>query len=130
MTISSDAEAFDLMHRAFGLGGEPFYQERMRNIAIIRAMRKKRNVSLAELEAAINFAKERRRWVVGVNDVFRMVTEAKAAERKKRAASSIDDEIQAAIEHERALPESEWLEILVRSVGAERQEVYRRWLNR
>ena len=131
-------EAFDIMAEKFGVGDYdewtatvPYWRWRMGEVAKIRAMMRRRRVSMQELVIAIEYAVAHRKPITESYQIFNLVPDALAEhfanERSHRKhAASVDAETLAA--EAMAAGETLWAQRLMaadRSSVAEVAEAYR-----
>ena len=131
---ASDAELFDLLYRLFGIGdhdqddAQPWYKFRLREIAKLKAIRKKRGVSLADFTLAARYCYRRR---VTVHDSWQVPQHLAQARREAKAAATSDlsQQIEAAVAAEQAghRPDQQWVTRLLRARGRYRVEVLEAW---
>lgn len=132
----TDASVFDALHRLFGapaFTGEEseWIKWRMREIAKIKAYRTKRNVDPFELVEAAHYCRRRDIWIKAHWELYQYlpeVTKERLGKAKAERAADLENAIQAAIATEAEIPDSPWLDRLIRAAGPARQEVYEAWL--
>lgn len=128
------AELYDMLRWAFGLGTysddepTPFFQTRNKEIAKLKAAMTKRRISIEEVVLAARYCKAQHIPVLYLNQLWKELGNAKAAQRA--LPSDIQTHVEDAIAHENWLgaPDSAyWIERLNRAVGPYREEVLDEW---
>lgn len=134
MNVVTDAQVFDVLHELFGAGtydeSTPWFRWRAIEISKIRATRKKRRVEPSELVITARWCRAHQVWVKEHWELYEHLTDALAADRAQQAndqSSDLESAIADAIAIEAALPDSPWLDRLIRAAGPSRAEVYREW---
>jgi hypothetical protein len=135
--MTPDAKVFEHVHRLFGIGdwdeltsSEPYHQFRMREIAKIKARRTKLNVSADDLCNAADYCKAQHIDIRNVAWLYQHLGDARRWKREREralAAREVDELLDEAIALETTVPDSRWLEQLIRARGPHRQEVYDAW---
>lgn len=133
MQPATDAQLYDYIHALFGVGdwmdadGRPWHKARMVEIAKIKAIRKKRRFSIADLVMLADHCYRRRRPIRQTFDLLQWWPDA-VRERTANARSQVDIEIERALEIERARPDGgEWVDRFLLAQGGGRQIVLNRW---
>jgi len=131
----TDAELFDMLHSIFGMGnfdemgGVAWFKYRMNEIGKLKAIRKRRQVTLTDLAEAARFCHRHREHV---GEMWHLCSFVPAA-RREAAANRVPDltlQVEAAIACERALarPVSDaWLSRLLQARGPARKDVLQEW---
>lgn len=128
----TDAELFDFIHSLFGIGDfteddkKPWHRFRMTEIAKIKAIRKKRRISIDELAAVARYAGARGYVVTSTFDLLKHFPDA-MRERRRNTKTPLVLAVEAAIELEREYGDPEWVDRLDRSSGAGRIDLLQEW---
>jgi hypothetical protein len=130
----TDAALFDMMHALLGVGdfddsGEvPWFKFRMTEIQKIKAMRRKRCISLAEFATAARYCYRRR---IPVRHSWEVAGFLDASRKEARAmrVSNLSQEVAEAISNERsrAEPDEAWIRRLLLARGEFRRELLDTW---
>lgn len=133
--MSTDAEVFDALHSAYGVGkqepGEPWFKFRARQIGMLRRIRVARKLEPDDLMKALEYARGNGRDLRHVMALVDLVPEARAWVRRQETAAQeaeLDRQVGDAVtwELERD-PDSEWAQHLIRSAGPARARLYAEW---
>ncbi len=137
--MTPDAQVFDHVRRLFGVGdwdddgNVAFWEWRMTEIAKVKRKRVKARVSAEELCTAADYCKAHGIDIRNVAWLYQHLGDAKRwgqARQRALAASAIDELLAEAIDVESSVPESPWLEQLIRARGPHREEIYHLWKQR
>jgi hypothetical protein len=130
----TDPELFDLIHLMFGIGdfdealdSQRWFQFRTREIAKIKAIRRKRRLSIEDLTMLATYCHDRS---VPIKATFDLLEHWPAAVRHRAANErlQIDEEVSNAIQVERERADGgEWVDRFLRAQGAGRQILLNRW---
>lgn len=132
---TSDGQLLDLLHAAFGVGdfdeaGDvPWWKFRMIELAKLKAIRRRRNISLADFTLAIRYCQRHQVQVSASWQVCGYIADAKR-EARRIAVPELSAEVNRAIHAERTLPgpDSEaWIERLLLARGPFRRDVLDEW---
>lgn len=137
MTIPSqpgDAQLFDQLHTLFGIGdyneddGRPWFRFRMLEIGKLKAMRKKRGLTIADLMTAAEYCDRRDIKITAPWQLIGHLFEAKR-ERRQWEQKAFDREIDDAVVCERSLADHDqtWVDRLLLARGPYRKEVLEQW---
>jgi hypothetical protein len=131
----TDADLFDMLHSLFGIGDydeagtDPWFKFRIREIAKLKAIRRKRSISLADFAMTARYCHQHDVAVKESWQLCGFIADAKR-EARRIAVPELSQEIQAALDLERALPgpdSATWIEHLLLTRGPFRREVLDRW---
>jgi hypothetical protein len=131
----TDAQLFDMLHSLFGIGNfddsgvEQWWQFRIREIAKLKAIRKRRGISLADLAVTARYCHRHHEQVRESWQVCGFITDAKR-EARRLAVPALSQEVRDALELERALPgpdSAAWVERLLMTRGPFRRDVVDLW---
>lgn len=130
-----DGPLFDQLREWFGVGDElteeePTYRWRNRQVAKLRAMRRKRELHPDDIRAAAEWCRTHGQPIKAIWELFPHIPAALEARKAAQAAqehSDIEEQISDAIAIEAAAPDSPWLDRLIRAAGPAREEVFREW---
>ena len=135
LDVKNDSELFDLIQKAFGIGDwsdddeRPWHKFRVAEISKIKAIRKKRGYSIADMVMLTEFCRSRGKTI---KNTFDMLEFWPAAVRARTASERFHDseDLQAAIEIERSRPDGEeWLNRLLLADGPGKAYTLHRWQN-
>lgn len=132
---ATDAQVFDTLHKAFGVGSpkpdEPWFKFRAGQIAMMRRVRESRRVDADDLLLAVEYAKAKGKDIRHVVALLDLVADARAwrLQRERQAEDErLDRLLSGAAAKEAELdPDGEWFQRLIRASGFAREEVYREW---
>ena len=133
---STDAALHDMLHTLFGIGSfdditgdnTRWHQARGREIAKIRPQRRARHVSTEALGTAALYCHYHGISIVYTGQLYAHIVKATKARAKARSQPEPEIDYDAAIEHERNIPDSPWLGRLLRATGqAHRQQTLNEW---
>jgi hypothetical protein len=131
----TDAELFDMLHSLFGIGNfddsgaVPWWQFRIREIAKLKAIRKRRSITLADFAMSARYCHRHREQVKESWQLCGFIADAQR-EARRIAVPALSREIHAALETERTLPgpdSAAWVERLLLTRGPFRREVLAEW---
>lgn len=130
----TDPELFDLIHLMFGIGdfdealdSQRWFQFRTREIAKIKAIRRKRRLSIEDLTMLATYCHDRGMPIRGAFDLLEYWPAA-VRHRTANARFQIDEDITQAIQVERERPDGgEWVDRLLRAQGQGREILLTRW---
>jgi len=130
----SDAALFDMLHSLFGIGNfdedaVQWFQFRMREIAKLKAIRKRRSITLADYAMTARYCQRHQEQVKESWQLCGFIADAKR-EARRIAVPELSQEIHAALEAERALPgpdSATWIERLLLTRGPFRRDVLDEW---
>lgn len=135
--MTPDALIFDYVSRLFGVGewdelvtDQPYWEFRMKEIAKIKQRREKAGVTAAELTDAADYCKAHHIDIRNVAWLYQHLRDARTwrVERERALAEKdLDELLGRAIEIETRVPNSRWIERLIRARGPHRQEVLQQW---
>lgn len=134
--MATDADVFDHCRALFGIGDWtedhplPYWRWRQDQVSRHKRVRTSRKVTTDQLIATANFCKANGIDVRDVTWLYKHLTDGLRWDARRRQALStavLEDDIQAAIEHEMTNPESPWTDRLIRARGPHRQAVYDEW---
>lgn len=136
---TTPAQMFDLLHAWFGIGtsdeeagaSQPWYRERIVEIAKLKRLMKSRRATLTEVYRAAQYARRNNRpvhatWQVfalipeAMREHFRVASEAKRAVEKQRLADVVAEALEAG--------EPGWADRLMRATDTEK--AIAEWRNR
>lgn len=132
---TTDAEVFDLIHGAFGIGDydpdddRPWHKFRMVEISKIKAIRTKRRWTFDDFAMVARYCKSHRIRVLRAWDLLEHYSKARL-EQRALARARPDERVEMAVAAERiaALPDSqEWISRLQLSAGKGREAVLEAW---
>lgn len=132
---TTDAELFDLIHQSFGIGDydadlpnvTPWHKVRVTEIAKIKAIRKKRNYSIAEMTMLVRYVHRRGYRITRTWDLLQYWYEARR-DQVASARPAVEVEIDRALEIERARPDGqEWVDRFLLAQGSGREVALQRW---
>lgn len=132
---TSDAALFDMLHSLFGIGDfdesadVPWWKFRINEIAKIKAIRRKRNISLADMAMTARYCARHGELVGQSWRLCGFIAEAKR-EARRIAVPELSAEVTKAIATERALPgpgSVQWVERLLLARGPHRRDVLDEW---
>jgi len=132
---TTDAQLFDMLHGLLGIGdfddsGDVFwFKFRMTEIQKLKAMRRKRKLSLKQMAMAGRYCYRHRITVRHSWEVCTFILPA-AKEAAGNRVSEVGQQIRDAVENERSRPEpdAEWIARLLRARGDYRREVLAEWM--
>jgi hypothetical protein len=131
----TDAALFDMLHSLFGVGDfdeagtDPWFKFRIREIAKLKAIRRKRSISLADYAMTARYCYHHHEQVKESWQLCGFIADAKR-EARRIAVPELSQEIHAALEAERALPgpdSATWVERLLLTRGPFRRDVLDEW---
>ena len=131
----SDAVLFDMLHSLFGIGDfdesgtVPWFRFRMTEIAKLKAIRKRRSISLADFAMTARYCQGHQEQVKESWQVCGFIADAKR-EARRIAVPELSQEVHVALEIERALPgpnSAYWVERLLLTRGPFRRDVLDGW---
>jgi hypothetical protein len=131
----SDAELFDMLHEIFGIGdfdetgAVPWFRFRIAEIAKLKAIRKRRSITLADYAMTARYCHRHGERVKESWQVCGFIADAKR-EARRIAVPALSLDISAALEAERALPGPDsaiWVERLLLTRGPFRRDVLNEW---
>jgi len=130
----NDAQLFDMLHSLFGIGdfdedGVPWFRFRMTEIAKLKAIRKRRSITLADFAMTARYCHRHHEQVKESWQLCGFIADAKR-EARRIAVPELSQEIHAALDLERALPgpdSSTWIERLLLTRGPFRRDVLDEW---
>lgn len=131
----TDGALFDMLHSLFGIGNfdesgsVPWFRFRMTEIAKLKAIRKRRSITLADYAMTARYCHRHHEQVKESWQVCGFIADAKR-EARRIAVPELSQEIHAALEIERALPgpdSAAWVERLLLTRGLFRREVLAEW---
>jgi hypothetical protein len=136
----TEGELFDYLHGRFGIGdwdeatsSVPWWKFRATEIAKLKSMLKKRHASPLQVMVAADYAAEQRRPIHATYQLFSLIPEAMAAQRRKerdqktsRAIANVETAITEAVE----AGETEWAERLMRVSTDQSPAVVKEWQDR
>jgi hypothetical protein len=131
----TDAALFDMLHSLFGIGdfdeaGDvPWFRFRMTEIAKLKAIRKRRGITLADFAMTARYCQRHREQVKESWQLCGFIADAKR-EARRIAVPELSQEVHAALEAERALPgpnSTYWVERLLLTRGPFRRDVLDGW---
>lgn len=141
MSPESPAQLYDLLQELFGVGSydavanpePPYYASRMTEIAKIKAMLKRRRVTVGDVAAAAYWAHEQGRPIAATWQVFAAIPEAKRAraEANRQEAKFVQEDRRTAVVRE-AFDANEhmWAARLINASDREIDAVINQWRNR
>ncbi len=132
---TTDATVYDELHALFGAGeyvgdGTDWHKYRMTEISKIKAYRSKRNTDPSDLVIAARWCRAHGIWIRAHWQLYEHLQDALRDDRAGQAqeqVADLEDAIQKAIEIEASVPDSPWLDRLIRAAGKAREEVYGEW---
>lgn len=130
----TDADLFDLLHRYFGIGDyewmldeDPWHKVRMREVAKIKAIRRKRNLRVEDVALLADYCRRHRKRIGKAFDLLEWWPYA-VRERTANERFRTDPELERALEIERARPDgTEWVDRLLRARGPGLRVALDRW---
>ena len=131
----SDAALFDMLHSLFGIGNfdedgtVPWFRFRMTEIAKLKAIRKRRSITLADYAMTARYCQRHQVQVKESWQLCGFIADAKR-EARRIAVPELSQEIHDALALERALPGPDsvtWIERLLLTRGPFRREVLDEW---
>jgi hypothetical protein len=131
----TDAQLFDMLHELFGIGNfdesgsVPWFRFRITEIAKLKAIRKRRSITLADFAMTARYCQRHQEQVKESWQVCGFIADAKR-EARRIAVPELSQEIHTALEIERALPgpdSATWVERLLLTRGLFRREVLDEW---
>lgn len=131
----NDGALFDMLHGLFGVGdfndsteGQYWFKHRVREIAKIKAIRKRRSITVYDFALAARYCFNHQLPIHESYQVCAYVLDAKR-ERRLRLVSSVAQEVAKAVEIERAKaePDQQMIDKLLRARAAGRQVVLDEW---
>ena len=129
----NDAELFDMLHSLFGIGDwnedMPWWRHRATEIAKIRAIRRRRQISIADFAMTARYCVRNREKITESWQLCGFIADAKR-EARKLAVPELSRQVSEAIASERALPgpdSATWIERLLLTRGPYRQVVLDQW---
>jgi hypothetical protein len=131
----SDGALFDMLHSLFGIGNfdeagsVPWFRFRITEIAKLKAIRRRRSITLADYAMTARYCQRHHEQVKETWQVCGFIADAKR-EARRIAVPELSQEIHAALETERALPgpdSAAWVERLLLTRGLFRREVLDEW---
>jgi hypothetical protein len=132
---TGDGALFDMLHSLFGIGdfdeagSVPWFRFRIVEIAKLRAIRKRRSITLADFAMTARYCHRHHEQVKESWQVCGFIADAKR-EARRIAVPELSQEIHAALEIERALPgpdSATWVERLLLTRGLFRRDVLNEW---
>lgn len=129
---SSEGELFDYLTERFGIGdydegsGVPYWKYRGTEISKIKAMLKRRGVTVQEMMLAANFAAERKMTVRAAWDLLSLIPPAKRAASKPSRVSDAE-RLQEAARDAAARGMLDWASRLVAADPSEADRVLAEW---
>ena len=132
----TDAALFDMLHSLFGVGDfddsgpVPWFKFRMTEIAKLKAIRKHRGITLADLAMTARYCLQHKERVDQTWQLCGFIADAKR-EARRIAVPELSKQVSAALECERTSPgpdSSTWIERLLLTRGPFRREVLDEWL--
>lgn len=132
---TTDATVFDELHELFGAGdyvgdGSDWHKYRMVEISKIKAYRSKRNTDPGDLVITARWCRQHGVFIKAHWQLYEHMLTAVREDKQVRAVervADIEDAMQDAIAIEAAVPDSPWLDRLIRAAGKAREEVYGEW---
>jgi hypothetical protein len=131
----SDAQLFDMLHGLFGIGDyddasdTPWFKHRMTEVIKIKAIRRKRQVSLREWALAARYAYRTKAPIRQSHDVLFYLDKARKEQRTARV-SDLGQQIADAITNERSRGDDAseaWVRRLLLARGDYRRELLQEW---
>ena len=130
----TDAALFDMLHSLFGVGDfddsdQQWFKFRMREIAKLKAIRKRRSITLADFAMTARYCHRHHEQVKESWQLCGFIADAKR-EARRIAVPELSQEVHAALEAERALPgpnSATWVERLLLTRGPFRRDVLNEW---
>lgn len=127
----TEGQLYDDLRERFGIGDwdeatstVPFYKYRMTEISKIKAMMKKRRVTVDQLLLAADYAQIHHLPVVALWRVFELVPDALRAQRESNRPS-LHDEVWAAVDEAVAAGEQGWADRLMAAANRETLDAWR-----
>ena len=128
--LPGDAALFDQLHTLFGIGDyneddpKPWFRFRMLEIGKLKALRRKRALSVGDLMLAAEYCDKKR---IRITASWQLVAHISIAKKYQREwlAEKLERDIADAVAHERSLPDpdQEWASRLLLARGSIRQDV-------
>lgn len=130
----NDSELFDLIHLMFGIGdfdealdSQRWFQFRTREIAKIKAIRRKRRISVEDLTMLATYCHDRGESIKATFDLLEHWPAA-VRHRTANARFQIDEDVTRAIQVERERADGgEWVDRFLRAQGHGREVLLNRW---
>lgn len=136
---ATDAALFERLREMFGLGDydegnadeQPYWKFRAREVAKVKASRKKWDVAIPELYVAALFCKAHGKTIRAVSWLPRHIADAWRwwDANNAKPAREFEDLYAQAIRREAENPDATWLNRLLRAAPAYREEVYKQWIS-
>lgn len=135
------AQLFDTLHEHFGIGAfddvvrtePPWWQERGRQIAKLKAMMRRRNVSEVQIAIAANYAASHCKPIKYFPQLFELIPEAMRAHRVAEQAArkrAVRDQLSEAISESLRNGEDQWAQRLMRVADVDAERVLMEWRGR
>lgn len=128
--LPGDAALFDHLHTLFGIGDyddddpKPWFRFRMLEIGKLKALRRKRALSVGDLMLAADYCNKR---CIRISASWQLIPHISIAKREHREwlAGQLERELAAVVAHERSLPDPDesWISRLLLARGSIRQDV-------
>lgn len=128
--VPGDAALFDQLHALFGIGDyneddpKPWFRFRMLEIGKLKALRRKRGLSVGDLMLAAAYCDRKR---IRISASWQLVSHISIAKREHREwlAEQLERDIATVVAHERSFPDpdQEWISRLLLARGSLRQDV-------
>lgn len=114
MTASAEGKLFDRLHQRFGIGtmlteDEEPWRMRAREIAKIRAMVKKRGVSLESLNETVDYLIATDKTITQSWELFSAVPDAKRWKREQPVVTPVRERLEAAATEAFEMGEGDWV---------------------
>lgn len=134
-TPMTDGKLWDVLHELYGVGSfdaagdVPWWKFRAAETSKVKASRLKNDRSLADLYVAILYCRAHGIDVRAVTYLMRHIPKAWAwwTDRSHQLVQTPDEAYAAAIRHESSDPDTTWLDRLLRTSPAMREEVLAEW---
>jgi hypothetical protein len=130
----TDGDLFDLLHRLFGIGDYsdddklPWWRFRILEIGKLKAMRRKRRLTVADLMVTAYFCDAHNFHIAAPWQLVNYLPAAKHNQQEWRD-HQLERDVAEAIAYERALPEPDyvWADRLLLARGKHREELLAEW---
>lgn len=132
MQPRTDAQLFDMLFGLFGIGDytpgdeRPWHRFRMVEISKIKALRRKRRITIDQLTLTARWCYRRRIHITSAFGLTEHIGEA-LRERTLATRHALDERMAAAADRARDLGEADWAQRLLLAQGAYRQPLLDAW---
>lgn len=134
VTQFTPSELYEELQREVGVpaynGDEPYQRWRIRQIATLRNVMNKQRVTIEEALLCAKYIKVHKKRTESYGGLFRWLYEARAWDQQRNSPTSLELQVDEAVDYERTLAdggETDWMVRLVRALPERRAEVLAEW---